>query len=841
MIIDHKNTARTIVTLTTTLLTMAAFMIVAAGGAYGALAPIKESLTTRIGREVNQTTKGNTCNVATKETCQPGIPDSAPGTFEYPHGIAVNTGPEIGSHYGDVYVIDNTPRVQELNAEGHFLSMFGKAVNKKGGDTCTNTEESECQTGTPGAAPGQFDELQSVAVDPVNGDVYVAEKVAGGGTVGVRVQELTPEGAFLLEIGKEVNSVTKGNLCTAAEIANCTGPAQYASGGEPETLATEPGAFQDAGSFSLAVGGPQDLLYVGDGHRVQEFEPDGKYKNEISLESISTEPSSKVSALTVDPTGNIYLVYKYVTCVSGKPVPCLPDDEAIEHDNVVRKFNPAGEKIMNFTLTPREPQAIMIITGIAADSFGRLAVSERETEHGTLGLGHRTLGSLYDAGTGRRITEFSDADGPLAFSATGALYAAATPTNGNEDGHEVLVYAPLPVADLVTGLQGCVPGVDDETDATLDCTLEGEADPEGVSETEAFFQWGDTGALGEATAKQKVQTAGVVSGSLLGLRPNETFYYRLAGFDHNVQPPESALSGETVSFTTPVVAPRVLGELSVSFVRSSSVVMSGELNPENANTTYEFQYAPEGPSCETLDNCALVQTVGVSESSAYGAIGTSAEARGLQPGTTYRYRLLASDEHEVAGKIVGAKRTGGEGTFTTAPAAIPLALTGAATQVGTNTAMISGTVNPDGLPVTYTVELGVYEGAGTQYGVVFSGSAGSGAVPVEVSLGLTGLQPGTTYAYLFKIAGQSAASFGTFTTQGLPSVLPAPSSPAMLAVPNIAFPVAVGATKTVKSKKAKPKKAKSKKSKKARSRKTKHGRAAATAGGRMTRKRRGLL
>ena len=60
----------------------------------------------------------------------------------------------------------------------------------------------------------------------------------------------------------------------------------------------------------LAVGGPEDLLYVGDEHRVQEFKAsNGEYKSEIPLTSISAEPESKVVALAVDATGDVYLAY----------------------------------------------------------------------------------------------------------------------------------------------------------------------------------------------------------------------------------------------------------------------------------------------------------------------------------------------------------------------------------------------------------------------------------------------------------------------------------------------------------------------------------------------------
>ena len=179
------------------------------------------------------------------------------------------------------------------------------------------------------------------------------------------------------------------------------------------------------------------------------------------------------------------------------------------------------------------------------------------------------------------------------------------------------------------------------------------------------------------------------------------------------------------------------------------------------------------------------------ESAQYGLIGVTQEARGLAPQTPYRFRLVANSEFEYQGKPEGGKTPGAEGMFKTGPAPVPQATTGSASAITATSALVSGTVNPDGQPATYAFELGVYNGAATQYGVVFSGPAGASAVPVEETLALTGLQPGVTYAYRIKVAsgyGEATGQTMTFPTAGLPEVLPVATPLAMLAVPNIAFP-----------------------------------------------------
>ena len=180
-------------------------------------------------------------------------------------------------------------------------------------------------------------------------------------------------------------------------------------------------------------------------------------------------------------------------------------------------------------------------------------------------------------------------------------------------------------------------------------------------------------ALGSETAKQPVAEGGVLAPVLPapvleGLRPNATYYYRLAGYDANVQSPEAPLSSETGSFATPFVAARVVGEPSASFVKSTSVVMSGELNPENASTRYFFEYGP----CHDVQACAgssYPNSTTAQKSAAYGRLGATLEAVSLTPGTVYHYRLAAVSENGAKTKTGEAR--GPEGVFTTgAPPAL---------------------------------------------------------------------------------------------------------------------------------------------------------------------------
>jgi hypothetical protein len=734
--------------------------------------------------------------------------------FQYPEDVAVNNDPKSPT-YGNIYVADRANgRVQELTASGVFVSMFGRqvnqtrteAINAKGGtptqaeseeeNICTAASKDTCQAGTRGQEPGQFDyQGLHIAIDPSSGDVYTVEQNIGENSsgelvAGGRLQEFTAEGQFVLEAGQEVNAKTKGNICTREEMekegVQCTGPTLHLHpSGYIGAGVAEPGAFAVANETGfVAVGGPEDLVYVGEEHRVQELETDGKYKREISLTAISSAPQTAVRALAVNEAGDVYLDYtEGATSVVDK--------------NTVLEFDPAGQQIAGFPLTGRSPDvSFFALTSLSVDPSGRLAVSEQESggSQRLNDLYTRYFGSFLEGGSGRLITEFSEQGAygvtGSAFGPNGELYAAKTQAD------EVLLYRPVPVAELTTGAPVCLPGVENGSDATFACTLAGEANPEGVAGTEVFFEHGRTSAFGEVTAKQPVGSTGPVSAGVQGLVPDETYYDRLAGEDENAKAPER-LTGETVSFTTPSVAPRILGAPSVSFLTSFSAVFSGGLNPENTNTAYEFQYG----ACENLDACPGVLRTRTLESAAYGQMTAIIDAGGLEPATVYHYRLLAGNEHLVAGKPEGGAAVGATGVFTTGPVPVPRASSGPAGAVGTTSATITGSVNPDGQPAVYSFEAGLYEGAATQYGVVFSASVGASTTAVPEEVGLSGLQPGATYAYRIKIASGYGTAYGetlTFTTQGLPAVLSAPITPALLAVPSIVFPAAAKGSTTTK-------------------------------------------
>jgi hypothetical protein len=422
-------------------------------------APSELAVSSHFGWEVDRTTGGKICTVASRDECQSHRQSSGPGGFAYPSSVA--TDPRTGN----VYVTDlDNHRVQEFTAAGAFLATFGWDVNETKDlqataaqaekDVCTAASGDLCTAGVSGEAAGQLSYPMSVTVAPVTGDVYVLD--IGGG---VRVVKYTAGGRFVWTVGKDVNATRKANICTEREIVSsgvkCKAAASSATG------SLEPRAFKSAPQYGdlLAVGGPENLLYVGDEHRVQELDAEGRWRGEILLASISAQQGGGVGALAVDHGGNLYLFYS---------PPSLEAAAGAEPVELVRELNQSGEQVALFPVASRQAGARLEIDGIALDPRGTLAVIGVEIDPKF----HTTrFGDLYDPRTGRLVGEFaapSDNDG-LTFDGAGDLYVTAT------DDQEVVVYVPAPASELVTAPVPCEIAGDGDPALTFNCALNREA------------------------------------------------------------------------------------------------------------------------------------------------------------------------------------------------------------------------------------------------------------------------------------------------------------------------------------------------------------------------------
>jgi NHL repeat len=730
---------------------------------------------------------------------------SGVGQFNEPSGVAVN------DSSGDIYVYDaGNRRVEWFDAIG---SKFEGQLNGSGSPTGQFVLPASI---SEHAAHGT---LFNIAVDndpssPSTGDVYVVDpghnvvdKFSAGGTY---LSQLTGFKAPIFGVAVD----TSGNVWIAeegSEVGESHGPVQEFDNSLTNKHVTELPSLEGLRSPSIAVDSEQNLYLLRGEPNAVKFSKTGA----TLIPQLTVCGCGK--ALAFDTTANKLLfdegssvaVYPGSAEAFSAPAEAVPDISssygvavnAATHDlyasqredNTVAKYELVSVPDVT-TLSATEHRTSAKLEG-EVNPEGE-AVTSCQFEYGTdTSYGH-TAPCEQAPGSGTSPVPVSAEVTGLTAQTNYHYRLVAAHSQGPRAGedHE---FTTLPaVENLLTEAAIGVTG----TTATLQGSFENE------SGTSYQFEFNTIGSPPTTTMPENAGSASLehVSTELTGLTPNAIYLYHIVA--------KNAF-GQTIGgfglFKTQVVAPAIAGSPTASFVASQSADLNATINPEHTTTNYHFEYGP----CPTLAGCANIQSTAVESSAVFGQVGAVAEIVGLAPATTYTYRLVGVNEFEEAGETHHETVIGPEGLFTTGLAPAPRAETGAYGAVMPTGAIISGAVDPDGLPATYSFELGVYNGAATQYGVVFSGSAGSGSVPLEETIPLAGLQPGTTYAYRIAISsgyidsashtiqGQPA----TFTTSGLPAVLVPPPLLTQLPIPHVAFPKA-GSKPKKKKAKAAPKK-----------------------------------
>ncbi len=177
---------------------------------------------------------------------------------------------------------------------------------------------------------------------------------------------------------------------------------------------------------------------------------------------------------------------------------------------------------------------------------------------------------------------------------------------------------------------------------------------------------------------------------------------------------------------------------------SNSARLNGTVNPNNVSTTVTFQY---GATASYGSEVTATQ----SPVSGTSAVAVSANiASGLSPGRTYHFRVVATNTLGVT--------NGQDQPFTTTGAG-PAATTNAATNIGSATATLNATVNPNGLNSTVKFEYGETQAYGNE--VSATPSPISDAIPLSVSAALTALSPNRTYHFRVVAMNTAGTNFGT--------------------------------------------------------------------------------
>lgn len=183
----------------------------------------------------------------------------------------------------------------------------------------------------------------------------------------------------------------------------------------------------------------------------------------------------------------------------------------------------------------------------------------------------------------------------------------------------------------------------------------------------------------------------------------------------------------------------------------TAITLNGTINPGGSSANYHFEYGLS----TSYGTSTAVQSAG----NANTDIAASATVSGLQPNTTYHYRLVGVNG-------AGTASNGADATFTTAAVVVarPVVMTGPASAVTRNSAVLTGSVDTKGQPTTYAFQFGATTSYGGQSATV---TLPASSTTTAVNAALSNLPAGRTFHYRLVANNRSGTTNGadmTFTT-----------------------------------------------------------------------------
>lgn len=269
--------------------------------------------------------------------------------------------------------------------------------------------------------------------------------------------------------------------------------------------------------------------------------------------------------------------------------------------------------------------------------------------------------------------------------------------------------------------------------------------PNGTT-TSYYFEYGTSTQYGNQTSSTTLDaTTGSipVQATLSGLTSDTTYHFRVVA----TSTAGTAFGGDT-TFTT-AKSPPAVGAATATGVNASSATLDATVDAGGEATSYVFQYGPTASYGQ--------QTAATSAGSGTAATAVHMTVTGLVSGTTYHFRILATNAD-------GSAATA-DAVFTTAKLP-PSVSVGRPSFVNSSSADLTGTVDPNGKAATYVVEYGPTPSYGLQ---TATAAVGAGASAVAVHSALGELKSGTVYHYRFvaiNADGTTASADGTFETTG---------------------------------------------------------------------------
>ena len=597
-------------------------------------------------------------------------------------------------------------------------------------------------TGTPtgpGGAEVPFGDVCGVAVDPATQDLYVADpdnnvidvfssagkyerQISGAGipshefghTGAAYHGEEVFGGACSVAVSDKTGDLYVAEAEAVAEgVLSAIDPGNvYVFNSKGEYLKPMTGSFQsphvaiDQSSGDVYVSNPNDEV-------IDVFNEKNEYQREIEF---AITGAVDPWALATNSSGDVY-----VTALVG--------------GGGVYEFSSLGSEIAQFGVGLTGD----FLFGVAVDSEGNVyalqtrhvynedggvsAVVDEFDSAGT--LLHQTTGTPSGPDDRNPQRPFGYSEG-VAVNAAGELYLA------DASSHVVDVFGTAVFLAKVTSAPAS--GVTDTS-----AVLHGLVDPEGVAVTECSFEYGETEEYGKDAPCERTPGAGsaevpVNTATLPGLKPSTVYHYRLTATNANGT---NYASDGTARTTGP---PTVDAQSAENLTKTTEHV-EAEVNPSGFATEVYVQYG---------------ETTGYGSKTAPVDIGSgttdqnvSFELTGLHSGTTYHYRIVASNSQNPPGEPTD----GPDATFTTVP---PVLIGEQSSSASSASAELSAQVNDLETASTYFFEYGTSEScfATESCSKTPVESLAGSSKPLGVSAHVEGLQPDTLYYFRVVVTNQ---------------------------------------------------------------------------------------
>jgi hypothetical protein len=513
--------------------------------------------------------------------------------FQFAGAVAVDS-----ALAGGVYVATNNqftgvPEVVKYTAAG----VLAYTLDASGSGTSING-------GTP------------VAVDPANGEVYVAASDTSTGAPVIDSFDQTT-GTFIASFDGSTSSPDGGFICPPNALAvdsahrvyvldPCKGRVdRYSANGEytatiddgsrgaPQALATDPSSDE----LYVAESGPSGL-------QITHFSAAGT----TAIQTFAADKTGGLAALAVGPAATVYTadsansqIERY-TAFEG---PTVTTDAATEVETT--------SVTLNGTVDPGGVEASYHYVYGLDTSYGA------ETEEA-------------DAGAGSGAVPAPAPITDLIPNSTYHYRIVGSNASGSIVGDD-LTFTTLPAPPTLAS--SITP-----TGARIHATLDPNHSP-----TSFHIDYGTTTAYGETAPIPDAEAGEAstdipVATTLSGLQPDTLYHFRLSadngtgGTQHGV---------DATFFTAPGTP------AGATDVTATTATLTGTIDPHGESTVYRFNYGPNTSyGSSTPNNDA---------GSGDGEQAVSQQITGLSPSTTYHVQVVATTN--------GITRTGADGTFTT--------------------------------------------------------------------------------------------------------------------------------------------------------------------------------